>query len=135
MRPLLVRQGRAQAEHAAGSSCVCSHTRYSGEVGRVLCLACLTICTRTMLILFMKILSERKSSSLLERWMTRLTTNALIPAHCGVDTARGQAGLPTPSTHSVTSPRWVRVRITALRLSGFEDERAPALLAATSIEI
>ena len=61
-------------------------------------LACLTICTRTMLILFMKILSERKSSSLLERWMTRLTTNALIPAHCGVETARGQAGLPTLNT-------------------------------------
>ena len=97
MRPLLVRQGRAQAEHAAGSSCVCSHARYSGEVGRVLCLACLTICTRTMLILFMKILSERKSSSLLERWMTRLTTNALIPAHCGVDTARGQDSARGPT--------------------------------------
>ena len=64
-------------------------------------LACLTICTSTMLILFMKILSERKSSSLLERWMTRLTTNALIPAHCGVETACGSGWAPHP-THFLT---------------------------------
>ena len=97
-------------------------------------LACLTICTRTMLILFMKILSERKSSSLLERWMTRLTTNALIPAHCGVETARGQAGLPTLNTQ-LTCQGLPGGCVFEEGRSGFEHEQAPALLAATSIEI
>ena len=67
----------------------------------------------------MNVLSERKSSSLLERWMTRLTTNALIPAHCGVETAGGQGSPETRSCSNVC----------------FEHERAPALLAAISIEI